>query len=134
MEEKKNILKDWRLWAGAILILLITMFVINYNSLSKQETVEKFLNLVSISEYDEAKKYITSNFKWDLASVKKRNLEYADSFTYKYGEYYLDKDYDIAYITINLKEIKAAEIIKFKLKQTIFGVKIDDYEIDMIEY
>lgn len=134
MEEKNKIWKNWKLWAGIIIILIVIIFVINYNSLSEYETMEKFLDLVSQSEYSKAKKYITSNFEWDLAGVKKRGLEKAYSFTYKYGDYYLDDDYDIAYITINLKEIKAAEIIKFKLKQTIFGVKIDGYRIDMIDY
>lgn len=134
MEEKKKLYKNWKIWCIIIIILLLIFFIINYNGLSKNETVEKFIDLVSKSEYEEAKRYITSNFEWDLASVKKRNLEYADSFTYKYGNYYLEDEYDIAYITINLKEIKAAEIIKFKLKETIFGIKLDSYEIDMIEY
>lgn len=129
-----KVYKKWEIWVGIILILLIIIFMANYNSLSRNETVGKFIDLVSKSEYKEAKKYITSNFEWDLDSIKKRKLEYADSFTYSYGDYRLENDYDIAYITINLKEINAAEVIKFKLKQTIFGFKIDGYVIDWIEY
>ena len=134
MEEKKKILKNWKLWFGVILILLVIIFIINYNGLSKQETVEKFLNLVSLSEYNQAKKYITSNFEWDLASVKKKNFEYAESFTYKYGDYYLDNEYDIAYIDSNLKETRFMSIYKFQVKQTIFGYKIDNYKIEYVNY
>lgn len=126
--------KKWWVLLSIIIILLVILFIINYNRLSSYDTVEKFIYLVSKSKYEEAKKYITSNFEWDLSSVKKQKLEYADSFTYKYGNYYLEEKYSIAYITLNLKEIRAAEIIKFKLKQTILGFKIDGYAIDWIEY
>lgn len=130
----KSIWKDWKIWALLIVAILITIFVTNYNSLSKQETVEKFINLVSISEYEQAKKYITSNFEWDLSSVKRKEFENKESFTYKYGNYYLDNNYDIAYIDANLKETKFMSIYKFKVKQTIFGYKIDNYEFQHINY
>ncbi len=136
MEEKENsnILKDWRVWVGVILILLVIIFVVNYNGLSRYETMEKFLDLVSQSEYSKAKKYVTNNFTWDLASVKKKNLKNAESFTYKYGDYCLEDGYDIAYININDKELKYMSVYKFKLKKTIFGYKIDDYKIDYEYY
>ena len=57
-----------------------------------------------------------------------------ESFTYKYGNYYLDNNYDIAYIDANLKETKFMSIYKFKVKQTIFGYKIDNYEFQHINY
>lgn len=114
--------------------MIVIIFIIDYNSLSKYETMEKFLDLVSQSEYDKAKKYITSNFEWDLSSVKKKDLEYAESFTYKYGDYYLDDGYDIAYIYSNIKETKFMAIYKFKIKRTIFGYKIDSYKYDYEHY
>lgn len=126
--------KKWWVLLSIIIILSVILFIINYNRLSSYETVEKFIYLVSKSKYEEAKEYTTSNFEWDLSSVKKQKLEYADNFTYKYGNYYLEEKYSIAYITLNLKEIRAAEIIKFKLKKTMLGFKIDGYEIDWIEY
>lgn len=134
MENMKIYIKNWKIWTIIIAIFLIILFIINYNSLSEQETVEKFIDLVSISEYQQAKKYITRNFEWDLASVKKQKFEYKESFTYSYGNYKLDSYDEVAYININLKEIKAAEVVKFKLKKTILGLKIDGYEIDWIEY
>ena len=96
--ESKNILKNWKIWVGVIAVIVVIAFIINYNNLSKYETMEKFLDLVSQSEYQKAKKYITSNFEWDLSAVKKRKLDYAESFTYSYKNYYLEDDYDIAYI------------------------------------
>lgn len=134
VKDSKSIWENWKLWVGVILGIVIIVFIINYNTLSKQETVEKFLHLVSQSEYQKAKKYITSNFEWDLSAVKKKELEYADSFTYKYGDYYLDNNYDVAYIHINSKETKFMAIYKFKLKQTIWGYKIDKYDYEYANY
>ncbi len=133
-KNSKNIFKSWKLWIGILIAILIIIFILNYNTLSKQETVEKFLYLVSESEYQKAKKYITSNFEWDLASVKKKELEYKESFTYKYGDYYLKDDYDIAYIYINMEDIKWMAIYKFKLKHTILGYKIDNYDYEYTDY
>ncbi len=126
--------KNWKFWAGIIIAILIIVFIMNYNGLSEYETMEKFLDLVSQSEFDKAKKYITSNFEWDLASVKKKNFERKESFLYKYGNYCLENNYDIAYIDNNSKEMKFASIYKFKIKQTIFGYKIDDYQYETVEY
>jgi len=134
MELKKNMLKNWKMWIILILVILIVIFIINYNNLSKYETVEKFIDLVSQSEYGKAKKYVTSNFEWDLASVKKKDLQYAESFTYKYENYYLDNEYDIAYIHINEKETKFMAIYKFKVKKTIWGYKIDNYDYEYVDY
>lgn len=89
--------KKW-IVIGIIVLIGIIIFAINYNSLSKYETMEKFLDLVSWSEYEKAKKYITSNFKWDLSAVKRQNLEKKENFTDSYKNYYLEDDYDIAYI------------------------------------
>lgn len=94
MKEKRILL----LAIGIMVLIGIIIFIINYNSLSKYETMERFLDLVSWSEYEKAKKYITSNFEWDLSAVKKQNLEKKKSFTYSYKNYYLEDDYDIAYI------------------------------------
>lgn len=134
MENIKSYIKNWKIWSIILAIFLIILFIVNYNSLSKYETMEKFLDLVSESEYSKAKKYITTNFKWDLSAVKKHNLENAENFTYKYGDYYLENEYDIAYISNNIKETRFMSIYKFKLKQTIFGYKIDSYKFEYINY
>lgn len=97
----KEMWKSWKIWVVVIFIIGIIVFTINYNTLSKYETMERFLDLVSQSEYDKAKKYITSNFEWDLSAVKKRNFENKESFTYKYKNYNLEEEYDIAYINID---------------------------------
>lgn len=134
MEKNKNILKNWKLWSGIIIGVMIIIFIINYNSLSEYETTEKFIDLVSQSEYGKAKKYITSNFEWDLAAVKKKNFNIKESFSYSYGDYKLN-DYDeIAYIDINDKQLKFMSIYKFKLKKTIFGYKIDGYSMEYVNY
>ena len=40
----------------------------------------------------------------------------------------------ILLIYINLKETKFMSIYKFKLKQTIFGYKIDNYDYEYTNY
>lgn len=132
MEEKK-IYKKWWFWTGIIAVLIIITFVVKYNSLSKYETVEKFIDLVSMSEYSKAKKYITSNFEWDLAAVKKKDFDLKESFLHSYGNYEIESD-EVAYIDINDKTLKFMSVYKFKLKQTIFGYKIDDYKMEYVYY
>ncbi len=133
MEEKKKFYQKWWFWTEIIIVFIIIFFIANYNGLSKYETAEKFIDLVSISEYSKAKKYITSNFEWDLAAVKNKDFDIKESFLHSYGNYKIESD-EVAYIDINDKTLKFMSVYKFKLKQTIFGYKIDGYEMEYVYY
>ena len=37
--ESKNILKNWKIWVGVIAVIVVIAFIINYNNLSKYETM-----------------------------------------------------------------------------------------------
>lgn len=128
----KRIYQTWWFWIGIIVAFIIIIFFINYNGLSKYETMEKFINLVSQSEYEKAKKYITSDFPVDLATIKKENLEYKKSFTSNYKNYKLDNENEIAYIRMD--EYNYISVYIFRLKKTITGYKIYDCEIDISNY
>lgn len=130
-KKNKNILKNWKLWVGIIGFMII-IFMINYNSLSKHETMEKFINLVSQSEYKKAKKYITSDFPVDLATIKKEKLENKKSFSSTYKGYTLDNADEIAYIRMD--DLNYISVYIFKLKKTLMGYKIYDCEIDISNY
>lgn len=73
MVDKEKLLKKWKLWLGVLVVILLFVIIINYNNLSKQETVEKFLYSISQSDYKQAKKYITLNFGLNLTTLKQKN-------------------------------------------------------------
>lgn len=137
MEEKKDndIFKNKKFWVILIIGLMGILWINNYNSLSTSETMDKFLTLLDCSEFERAKKYTTMNFdsNYGLTGLKKRELAYKESFTYSYGDYYLE-DADIAYIDYKTDLLSVAHIVKFNVVDTIFGKKIDNYVIDIIDY
>ena len=117
------------------LIIFVILFIIifNYNPLSKDETVDKFLTLVNCSEYNDAKKYISSNFKTDLSTIKKDNLYGLTSFSVSYKNYKLDSN-KVAYI-IDDRGFGKMIIAIFECEKTILGWRIIDYDpLEIVEY
>lgn len=118
-----------------VLIIFVILFIIifDYNPLSKDETVDKFLTLVNYSEYNDAKKYISSDFKTDLSTIRKDNLYGLTSFSTSYKNYKLDNN-KVAYI-IDDGGFGKMIIAIFECKKTTLGWKIVDYDpLEIVEY
>lgn len=132
-EKNKTIFKSWKFWIIVIIGLMGILWITNYNGLSETETVDRFLKLAESSDYEKAKKYTTMKFDYEhsLTYFSKNNLSDNESFTYSYGNYYLE-DADIAYV--NWKLLSHASIIKFELVNTIFGIKINDFSQESIDF
>lgn len=128
MEEKKKLLKNWRLWVGIIIliaiIVIISIFILR-NKLTSEETVSRFMYLVENKNYEEAKKLCDNDLeKLDiLSNVKPSNL----TFTFS-------EDKKNATSTLLEEEIEVTKL-NVTLKNTIMGWKIQNYEVttDLIE-
>lgn len=118
-----------------VLIILVILFIVTfyYNPLSKNETVDKFLTLINYSEYNEAKKYISSDLKTDLSTIRKDNLLGLTSFSVSYKNYKLGHN-RVAYI-IDDGGFGKMVIAIFECKKTILGWKIVNYDpLEIVEY
>lgn len=117
-----NILKNWKIWiviiAVVLLIILSTIFIIR-NKMTPEETVSKFMYLIEKKEYEEAKKLSSKNLeKLDIISnLKPTNLIFEFSKEKKEATSILLEE-DIEVTNMNIK-----------LKNTILGWKIEDYEV-----
>lgn len=116
-----------------IVLIMLVIFICNYNPLSKNDTVDKFLTLVNYSEYNDAKKYISSDFKTDLSTIRKDNLLGLTSFSVSYKDYKLGNN-KVAYI-IDDRGFGKMVIAIFECKKTILGWKIINYDsLEIVEY
>ncbi len=131
MEKSKSNKKFWIL--GIILILIIGIIAISLlvkdsNKLSKSDTFDTFIRLVEKEEYEEAKKYTTSNFKEDLSyinfiKISKIRKDYNASSENKY----------VYKTTTEAGYYKANFTYTFELKETINGWKIDSFKEEITD-
>ena len=123
----------------AIVILAIGIILIinkankEYNNtLSKEDTFDRFLVLVEDGNYEEAKKYITDTFSTDLSTIK--NLK----FSVRNRDYDLSNENKFVYIDVYEEGYyKMTTTYSFKLEETNYGWKItnfnDEYSDNMEE-
>ncbi len=125
MEEKKNMLKNWKLWGIIVVIILIiagiTIFALR-NNLTPEETVSKFMYLIENKEYEKAKKLCSGKLEYlDLLSnTKPSNLRF---------EYSEDKKNATSVL---LEDKETAEITKMyvELSNSLLGWKIKSYTVN----
>lgn len=131
MEKSKNNKTVWIL--GIILILIIGIIIVSIfakesNKLSKNDTFDTFIRLVEKEEYEEAKKYTTSNFKEDLSYInfikiskirKDYNANSENKYVYK--------------TSTEAGYYKANYTYTFELKETINGWKVDSFKEEITD-
>ena len=124
MEEKKKILKNWKLWVGVIIVILIcvtiSIFILR-NKLTPEETVSRFMYLVENKNYEEAKQLCNGDLE-KLEILSKIN---PSNFTFEFSENKKNAE------TIILEDEETAEVTKMyiELDSTVLGWKIKEYNV-----
>lgn len=122
MEEKKNLFKNWKLWLGIVIALIlivgITIFALR-NKMTPEETVSRFMYLIENKQYTEAKKLSSKNLEKleILSNIKPSEL----SFNFS-------KDKKNAQAVILEEEIESTNI-NILMKNTLLGWKVQSYEV-----
>lgn len=123
-EDRKNILKNWKLWVGIIVVILIIIGIVVMslkNKMTPEETVSKFMHLIENKEYEKAKKLCSGDLeKLDLLSnIKPSSLRFEFS-----------EDKKNATTTI-IEDEETAEMTKMyvELSNSLLGWKIQNYNI-----
>lgn len=123
----------------AIVVLIIgIVFTFNkknseqYNTLSKEDTFDRFIILVEEGNYEEAKKYTTDTFKADFSTIK--NIK----FSRRNRDYDLSNGNEFVYVDVYEEGYyKMTTTYSFKLENTNYGWKItnfhDEYSDNMEE-
>lgn len=121
-KHSKSADKDWKLWIGIIIVVLIIggiIIVALRSKMTPEETVNKFMYLIENKQYEEAKKLSTGNLeKLDIIS----NLN-PSNLTFIFSE-----DKKEATGTLLENGIETTNM-NLKLKKTLTGWKIDNYEV-----
>lgn len=122
MEEKKKLLKNWKLWAGIVLLFVIVTVIVIFrlrNKMTPEETVSKFMHQVENKQYEEAKNLCSQQLDYlDLLSnVKPSNLHFEFSEDKKNATAILLED-EIENTNLNIT-----------MKETLLGWKIESYNV-----
>lgn len=123
MEEKKSILKNWKLWVGIVILIIILIAVIVVfalrNKMTAEETVSRFMYLIENKEYEEAKKLCSGTLeKLDIVS----NLK-PSKLNFKFSENKTEAT------SVLLEEDIETTNMNLRLKNTLMGWKIENYEV-----
>lgn len=119
--------KTWIIIAIVCIVIIgVIILIKDRNNLSAQDTFDRFIGLVENGEYEEAKKYTTSNFTNDLSNIKDLKISKM-SKNYKLSEEnkYIYKQ------TTKLFDLIMEDIYTFELKETFMGWKIDTYKYEI---
>lgn len=109
-----------------IIIIGVIILIKDRNNLSAQDTFDRFIRLVENGEYEEAKKYTTSNFTNDLSNIKDLKISKM-SKNYKLSE---ENKY-VYKKTTKLFNLTMEDTYTFELKETFTGWKIDTYKYEI---
>lgn len=125
MKEK---LKNWKIWLGMIIVILIIFLSVIFlfrNKLTPEETVSRFMYLIENKQYEEAKKLCNTELEHLdlLANVNPSKL------TFKFSE-----DKKIATAILLEEDIESTNL-NIKMENTIWGWKINGYNVttDLID-
>lgn len=130
MEKRKKII--------VVIILLIIVALIGYaifnnneneykNSLSKNDTFDRFITLIEEGKYEEAKKFTTKNFNANLSSIKDIKI------SKKQKNYELSNENKFVYIDVfEVGYYKMTTTYYFELQKTNYGWKIDKFYDEVV--